>query len=412
MTIIKLYKQMVHVLLKEWIKKDSLPLVLLFNALFLIPLIAAAQVVNVPGTVVCHQPASTQKYIGSPSLVILPNGDYVASHDFFGPESSEWSQAETRIFRSRDKGKSWKKISSIRGAFWSSLFVNNGILYLLGPDRHHGSVMIRKSTDGGRHWTQPANKENGVLLTGEYHCAPMPVINYKGYLWRPMETAFGPVREWGKRYGAMVMSAPVDADLLKAKSWKTSEAMLYDNSYLNGNFGGWLEGNFVVDKDGQMWDILRVDNKKSFDEKAAMISLSEDGKQKSFDPATGFINFDGGSKKFTIKYDSVSNYYWTLTNSIPQKYRDEYPDKNPATFRNVLMLRRSYDLKHWEDVQVILEHSDVIHHGFQYVDFLIEGKDILFLSRTAFFDGKENAHNNHDANYLTFHKIADFRSIK
>lgn len=38
---------------------------------------------HVPGTVVHYQPASTQKYIGSPSLVILPNGDYVASHDFF-----------------------------------------------------------------------------------------------------------------------------------------------------------------------------------------------------------------------------------------------------------------------------------------------------------------------------------------
>lgn len=403
---------MVNVLLKRNIRKGALFVAFLFSSLFIISNITVGQAVKIPGTIVCHQPAYTQKYIGSPSLVVLPNGDYVASHDFFGPESSEWSQAETRIFRSRDKGKSWKKISEIKGAFWSSLFVNNGVLYLLGPDRHHGSVMIRKSTDGGKRWTVPTNKENGVLLTGEYHCAPMPVISYKGYLWRPMETAFGPVREWGKRYGAMVMSAPVDADLLNAKSWITSGAMLYDNSYMDGNFGGWLEGNFVVDKEGRMWDILRVDNKKSFDEKAAMVALSEDQKQMNFNPSTGFIPFDGGSKKFVIKYDSVSQYYWTLTNSIPRKYRDEYPDRNPATFRNVLMLRRSYDLIHWEDVKVILEHPDVIHHGFQYVDFLFEGNDILFLSRTAFFDGKENAHNNHDANYLTFHKISDFRNLK
>ncbi|HRP33265.1 MAG TPA: hypothetical protein PKV73_15305 [Agriterribacter sp.] len=403
---------MKNFLLNEPTKKSGFLVIILFCTSFVILQSIVAQVGKVPGTVVCHQPASTQKYIGSPSLAILPNGDYIASHDFFGPESSEWSQAETRIFRSKDKGKSWKKISEIKGAFWSSLFVHKGVLYLLGPDRHHGSVMIRKSTDGGKRWTVPINKENGVLLTGEYHCAPMPVVSYGGYLWRPMETAFGPVREWGKRYGAMVMFAPVDADLLNAKSWKTSEVTLYDLSYLDGNFGGWLEGNFVVDKNGQMWDMLRVDNKKSFDEKAAMVALSQNGNQTYFNKATGFIPFDGGSKKFTVKYDSVSQHYWTLTNSIPQKYRDKYPDRNPATFRNVLMLRRSYDLIHWEDVKIILEHPDVIHHGFQYVDFLIDGKDILFLSRTAFFDGKEDAHNNHDANFLTFHKISDFRSLK
>ncbi|MDR2284299.1 MAG: glycoside hydrolase, partial [Sphingobacterium sp.] len=121
---------------------------------------------HVPGNVVCYQPASTQKYIGSPSLVILPNGDYVASHDFFGPQSSEWQQAVTTIYRSKDKGRSWKKISEISGAFWSSLFVHKGELFLLGPDRHHGTVLIRKSLDGGKSWTKPTNKENGVLLTG------------------------------------------------------------------------------------------------------------------------------------------------------------------------------------------------------------------------------------------------------
>ncbi len=372
---------------------------------------SVAQPMN-PGTIVYHQPASTQKYIGSPSLAILPDGDYVASHDFFGPNSSEWSQAETQVFRSADKGKTWKKISAIQGAFWSSLFVHRGVLYLLGPDRHHGTVMIRKSLNGGKIWTSPTKKEDGVILTGEFHCAPMPVVEYMGRLWRPMETAHGPILQWGKRYGAMVMSAPVDADLLNAKSWSTSTVQYYDSTYLDGNFGGWLEGNFVVDKAGKLWDMLRVDNRKSFDEKAAMLALSADGKKLSFQPEAGFIPFDGGSKKFVIKYDSVSHYYFTLVNSIPSKYRAQYPDRNPASFRNILMLRKSKDLLHWEDVKVVLEHPDVLKHGFQYVDWLFEGKDIIFLSRTAYFDGKEDAHNNHDANFLTFHRIGNFRDLK
>ncbi|MFT4205162.1 MAG: sialidase family protein [Chitinophagaceae bacterium] len=366
----------------------------------------------VPGAVVCHQSASTKKYIGSPSLAILPNGDYVASHDFFGPGSSEFVQAETEVFRSSDKGKTWKKVSDIIGAFWSSLFVNKGKLYLIGPDRHHGTVLIRCSEDGGVTWTQPTGESNGLLLKGMFHCAPMPVVEYKGRLWRPMETAHGPILEWGKRYGAMVMSAPVDADLLNAKSWQTSSLMYYDSTYLNGYFGGWLEGNFVVDKDGQMWDMLRVDDKSSFDEKAAMVALSPDGKTLSFNPSTGFIPFEGGSKKFVVKYDSVSQCYYTLVNTIPTKYREQYPKRNPSSFRNVLVLRKSNDLKHWREVKVVLEHPDVLKHGFQYVDWSFDGNDIIVLSRTSYFDGKGDAHNNHDANFLTFHRIERFRDLK
>lgn len=383
--------------------------------MFVIPsfgLMSLSQNSKAPGVWVCYQPASSGKYIGSPSLTILPNGDYVASHDFFGPLSSEWSQAETVIYTSKDKGKTWKKISTIKGAFWSSLFVHRDTLYLLGPDRHHGTVLIRKSSDGGRTWTVPTNKENGVLLTGEFHCAPMPVVTYNGRLWRPMETAHGPILQWGKRYGAMVMSAPVDADLLKMESWQTTNALLYDSTYLDGNFGGWLEGNFVVDQNNKLWNILRVSNLNGIEEKAAMVSISQDGKELSFDPNTGFIPFDGGSKKFVIKYDSVSKCYWTLTNSVLPKYQQQYPDRKSSGFRNVLMLRKSTDLVHWKDVKIILEHPDVLNHGFQYVDWLFEGKDIIVLSRTAYFDGKENAHNNHDANYLTFHRIKNFRSLK
>jgi hypothetical protein len=122
-----------------------------------------------------------------------------------------------------------------------------------------------------------------------------------------------------------------------------------------------------------------------------MVSVSDDGKKTSFDPATGFIPFDGGSKKFVIKYDTTSKQYWTLANVIPARFRTQYPTRNPASFRNILMLRKSTDLIHWQDVKIILEHEDVINHGFQYVDWSFDGNDILVLSRTAFFDGKNNS---------------------
>jgi len=365
---------------------------------------------GIPGAVIDHQPASSKQYIGSPSIAILPNGDYVASHDLFGPQSSEFVQAMSRVFRSSDQGKTWKQVSEIRGAFWSSLFVHRGALYLLGPDRHHGTVLIRRSDDGGETWTAPTGTENGLLLKGMFHCAPMPVIEHNGRIWRAMETAHGPILDWGKRYGAMMMSAPVDADLLKASSWTTSNSLLYDSTYLSGNFTGWLEGNAVVAPDGGIVDILRVDDKTTHDEKAAIVKISADGKVATFDPQTGFIPFPGGSKKFAIRFDEKSGRYWTLSNIIPDEFRQQYPERNPAGFRNTLALMSSDDLVNWQTHEIILQHPDVLNHGFQYVDWLFEGDDMIVASRTAYDDGTEQAHNNHDANFLTFHRITDFRN--
>ncbi len=76
----------------------------------------------VPGVVVDYRPASSGMYIGSPSICILPGGNHIASHDFFGPKSTENKQAITHIFSSGDKGKSWQRVSEINGQFWSKLF--------------------------------------------------------------------------------------------------------------------------------------------------------------------------------------------------------------------------------------------------------------------------------------------------
>ena len=45
--------------------------------------------------------------------------------------------------------------------------------------------------------------------------------------------------------------------------------------------------------------------------------------------------------------------------------------------------------------------------GFQYVDFLFDGDDIIFLCRTA----DCGAANFHDANFSTFHRIRNFRKL-
>ena len=69
----------------------------------------------------------------------------------------------------------------------------------------------------------------------------------------------------------------------------------------------------------------------------------------------------------------------------------------------------SANLHKWEIRSVILEDENVEKSGFQYVDWQFEGKDIIMACRTAFFDGQSQADNQHNSNFITFHRIKNFR---
>lgn len=381
----------------------------LISLLFLICCIGIVRGQNesAPGVVVSHIPKTAGKFIGSPGLCILPDGNYLASHDEFGPKSSEFHSAQTRVFLSKDKGKSWQQISHIDGQFWSNLFVYKGAVYIMGTNKHHGNFNIRRSDDGGHTWTVPFHSKNGLIISGEYHTAPMPVVVHNGRIWRAVEYATAPTTQWGKRYSAMVVSAPINSNLLDADNWRKTNYLMYDSTYLNGHFNAWLEGNVVVGPNGEMLDILRVDAPTLKEEYAAIIKISKNGKKATFDKESGFVKLPGGSKKFTIRYDDVSKRYWMLSNYV----KPELKKGNLSNVRNTQTLCSSSDLKNWTVHNILLAHPDVKGHGFQYVEWQFEGDDIIFLSRTAYDDETGGAQNNHDANFLTFHRIENFRAL-
>ena len=208
-----------------------------------------------------------------------------------------------------------------------------------------------------------------------------------------------------------MLSVSEDADLMKASNWNKTNVLRYDSTFLNGKFGGWLEGNAVVDPHGNIVNMLRVDDKSTLDEKAAIVRINENGTEASFDVASGFVPFNGGSKKFMIQFDGSSELYWCFANIITDEGKATYYGKNPTTIRNTLALLSSPDLKNWTLRQIVLSHHDQSKHGFQYPDFTFEGNDIIFVSRTSYEDADGGAHNQHDANYLTFHRIKKFRKL-
>ncbi len=352
-----------------------------------------------PGTVVDYIRATAGIYFGSPSLVILPDGSYLASYDEFGPKSNNEKSPTTHLATSTDRGATWKSLSPLKDITWANLFVHQNAVYLMGVSRKYGDLVIRKSNDNGKTWSAARDGISGLLRTDfEYHTAPVPVVVHNGRIYRAIEVR-SPAYGWGANLEAAVLSAPVEADLLKAESWTTSNRLHFDQTWLGS---AWLEGNMVVDPAGKLINLLRV-HYLEHGGKAAVVHYDEQKNQISFNPAKDFINFPGGCKKFTVRYDEKSKRYWTLSNHI----RDF--GHNPERTRNCLALCSSPDLKKWTVHEEVLYHSDVEKHGFQYVDWQFDGDDLVALVRTAFDDAYGGADSQHNSNFVIFRRIDKFR---
>ena len=345
---------------------------------------------QVPGVVIDHQDASTQQYIGSPSLVIAPDGAYIATHDLFGPGSSSTTSAESNVFVSHDRGLSWKQTASFHEQFWSNLFVAGSRVYLMGTNSEYGRIVIRTSDDNGQSWSEV----HYLTPDSGYHTAPVPMAVHEGRIYRAFE--FHPHGPWGS-FQAFLMWAAVGSDLTQPASWTFSDRLAFP---VGDEGNTWLEGNAVIARDGSVLDILRVNNL----EHVAVLKLTGTSLK-----LERFVDFPGGAKKFTIRFDPVSKLYWSLVN--PALEGDALSVSSPGSVRNTLALISSPDLTRWTPRLVVLHHPDAAFHGFQYVDWQLDGKDIIAVSRTAFEDRKGGAHSYHDANFLTFHRIVAFRKL-
>jgi hypothetical protein len=366
---------------------------------------------SVPGVVINHSAKSSGIFLGSPSICKLPNGNYIVSCDLNsigGSDTAIVNSPRSLIFRSTNGGGNWTKIATIVGQFWSQLFYHKNELYIIGTERSGGDILIRKSTDEGVTWTTPTDSLHGRILKGKYSCGPTPVVFSNGRLWKGMEDNLGGGSVWGQAFRTFMLSISENADLLRASNWTASNKLAFNSNYLNGDFGGWLEGNAVLTPSGDIVNILRTNYQLNSDEKASIVSVSNDGRTATFDPINGFIDFPGGCKKFAIRYDSISQNYWSLCNYVP----DIDKGLNAERTRNTLALIRSSDLHHWEIVGIILHHPDIDFHAFQYADFQFENDDIIAVSRTAYSDEEGEADSQHNANFLTFHRIQNFRSYQ
>lgn len=370
------------------------------------------------------QDPATKTYLGSPSLVRLQNGELLATHDYFGtgcPRNHENEEHLSSVYRSCDDGRSWQNVTHISGAYWSTLFVQNGAIYLLGTSQQYGSIVIRRSDDGGNTWTHPADEQHGLLFRGgpyrnapNYHCAPTPVVIYHERIYKAFEdcTPF----QWGVGFQSFVISAALGDDLLNATNWRMSNKTRFDRGWVPDEWGqltraGVLEGNIVIAPSGELWNVLRL-HSSPVPNKAIVLRVEDDGLTQRF---VQWVEMPGGFCKFTIRRDPHTQQYVMLGNTVPDlpevnQFIKEY-DLCP---RNRLSLYASADLLTWRHCMTLLaddlgltEAESLRRTGFQYADWFFDGDDLSALVRTAY----NGAPNPHDSNMITFHKIRNFRQL-
>lgn len=335
------------------------------------------------------------QYLCSPSLIRLPGGRLLSSMDVF---EGNKPQNLTILFSSDDDGKSWQYLTELFPCFWGEMFYENGRLYMLAVSDEYGDLLIGASDNEGRDWTLPT-----VLFRGSSSCierglhrAPMRLTRHAGRLWTDVE--YG---AWAKQeMNNAVLSAPEGcADYTDPAVWSMTSFWRHNDHKneegLNPACVGGIEGNVVAAPDGSLYDFLRYENGKCL-----LLRIDPDQPEGELTYA-GVVPMEINASKFEICFDEESGDYFALCS---RRVTEGTP-----TNRNLLSLFRSHDLRDWRCTADILDAKalDPQIVGFQYVSFLIEGDDILFLSRTAY--GKP--HNFHDSNYQTFHRIAGFRDL-
>ncbi len=387
-----------------------------------------------------YQPERTRTYLGSPCVLRLPDGALVATHDYFGkgcPRNHENDESLTSVYRSEDNGETWINVTHIMNCYWNHLFYHEGGIYIMGCAQQYGNIVIRRSDDGGFTWTHPTDGSNGILFRAGHFWEPpnylstaIPAFIHNGRIYKAYED-LDPL-PFGPGFQALVISAPLNSDLLNADNWIMSNKLRFDPGWIPAEWGelqhaGWREGNVMADPDGQLWNILAFEADPFAGEQAARVKILDEGKRIEFDPATGWFGFPGSTARFTIRRDPVTGKYLSFVNNLAQLDVLRAMVESPAgpntrlhakyhmRERNVASLSVSDDLWNWRVVKPIMEdnsgltpENSIRLTGFQYVDWNFDGDDdIIFVVRTA----HRGSNNFHDSNRMLFSILKNFRSL-
>lgn len=170
-------------------------------------------------------------YLGSPSIAKFKDQYYI-SHDYYGSGSDK---DKSSIYVSNDL-KFWDKVTDI-GMYWSSLFVFEERLFMLGTDREYGNISIAY-TDDGSNWFKKK------LYSGYYHTSSLPVLVKDGFAFQTFELA-PPPPALRKNWGNFILK-------LNLRNLDAQKSNIVFHEYDQQ----WIEGNILSNQQSAISNIL------------------------------------------------------------------------------------------------------------------------------------------------------------
>ncbi len=307
-----------------------------------------------------------------------------------------WKEIETVtvIKKSTDEGKTWTEVASLPHIRWGGMFEVNGTIYMSGTNGQEKAVSIYRFREDMSY--DAAHFDFGCGWT-----SPNTVLIHDGRIYQALGTA--------------AISAPIDADLLKRESWTVSSSLkpiltqewfLRESGEPEAKRFTVMEGNMLLGPDGKVYNIMRIESQPAAGY-AAMLEVSADGTTYSaVDACNSLLHFPTSVSKFVIRQDPKTGRYYSLTSVKTIPY---FGDQ-----RSILSLVWSDDLFEWHTAEILLVDREMMNpvcsayaHSFQYVDFVIDGDEILMAVREA--AGRTNIW--HDGTHITFYRIRNFRTL-
>ena len=341
-------------------------------------------------------------FVAGPSLVKCPSGRLLASLDVFS-RKEEWASL-SQLFYSDDGGAQWHWIGDLFPCYWGRLFVHRGSIYMLACTNGHGNVVIGRSDDEGETWTAPVTLFPTCYRNG-YHSAPGSIAEHGGLLYIAVDTG-----GWQDcAFPMSVLTADADGDLLDPAIWELAEFTAFDPSWKGApegagpglaSPGAGIEGNIVVDREGGVHALYRMDITKAVPNTGKVLVLDVDTADRSAKYSFNAISDCplGSNSKFCVKRDPVSGKYIMIGT--------EQTLGKPLG-RTVISLAVSDDLHDWRVTRRLFDYSsmDPDRVGLQYPDWVFDGDDILMLLRIGF--NQSDTH--HNSNCIGFSRLKDFR---
>lgn len=391
----------------------------------------------------------------SPGICMAENGRIIVASGTAGPADKMEALSikgiryggfvQGRIFVSDNKGNSFRRVGEFP-FMHARPFKCGKRLYILGQCM---DLMIIASDDNGETWSKPH-----VLTSGEdWHQAPCNILvkNEKLYIVMEKRIDKGITGWMVNNIAPILMRGNIDSDLLLRENWEfASELYFYEavnkdkleytgipffwttsSTYVEVSPGrgcaeiGWLETNIVKFKDekhylyendtihlfmrahtgGTGYCAIAKVIENSDGTMTTMLESAPSGKKLVFAP------MPGGQMKFHILYDETSELYWLLsTQATDSMTRAEMlPDDRynlPNNERQRLVLHFSKNCFDWCFAGIVAI-GDTQRMSRHYAAMEIDEENMYIVSRS----GDLNSKDAHDTNFVSFHKIENFRKL-